>query len=100
MAFNPKEQKFLHSLPTTPGIKPVGIPGLKPVSPMTKPGAVAPMARPHVGGITPGVMPMPGQKHVGPPANRWNKLQQYLDKPAAPISPVAAPMNPEAEPEE
>jgi len=69
MPFNPKEESFLHALP-----------GRAPAAPL------APIPHPHA---APHVMPMPGQKHSGPAPGRWDKLQQYLQQPAAaPVAPV------------
>lgn len=81
MAFDPKEEKFLHSLP---GGKMPAAPGLR------QPGGapVAGVPRQHMAPVTPHVMPVPGQKHVGPSPGRWDKLQQYLQRPAAPLAPV------------
>lgn len=60
-----------------------------PVPGMKLPGAgVAPIARQHIAPVTPHVMPVPGAKHVGPNPGRWDRLQQYLEKPAAPIAAV------------
>ena len=81
MAFHPKENRFLHTLP------PAGAPGGV-VPPGMRTPAVAAVPNVHPAPVTPHVMPIPGQKRLGPPPGRWDRLQAYLQKPAASIAPV------------